>query len=473
MLAQHLAIDPEILGLTSDSRRVKPGDLFAALPGDRQDGRNFIDEALAKGAVAVLAPHGTVLEHRHALLLTDDNPRRRFALMAALFYGRQPHTMVAVTGTNGKTSVVNFARQIWVQLGLRAACLGTLGLVAPDRVEPGRLTTPDPANLHHTLADLDSEGVSHAAIEASSHGLAQHRLDGVALSAAAFTNLTRDHLDYHGDMATYWHAKSRLFTELLPRWGTAVINADTAEAAPLTELCRQRGQQVITYGHQGADLSITKLAPNSQGQSLQLCVMGQPYQLTLPLVGAFQAENALCALGLAIATGADSARATMALAQLEGVPGRLQWVANTRSGAAIYVDYAHTPDALETALAALRPHTSGLLWVVFGCGGDRDPGKRPLMGAIAARAADRVIVTDDNPRGESAAAIRAQILATCGGAVEIGDRRAAIAAALDGARSGDVVVLAGKGHERGQIVGDQVLPFDDAEEARLAAATAP
>jgi UDP-N-acetylmuramoyl-L-alanyl-D-glutamate--2,6-diaminopimelate ligase len=469
MLGHPLAIDPQIEGLTADSRSVKPGDLFAALPGGQQDGRDFIDDALARGAVAVLAPSGTVLEDRQAILVTDDNPRRRFALMAALFYGRQPRYMAAVTGTNGKTSVANFTRQIWENLGLAAASFGTIGLISKQRTEPGSMTTPDPVSLHKLLAELVDEGITHAAFEASSHGLDQYRLDGVALTAAAFTNLTRDHLDYHGTMESYWQAKRRLFTELLPNWGTAVIHADSPQAAELVSLCQARGQRVIRYGRGEAEIRIGEILPVAQGQTVSLTVQGRDYRVDLKLAGDFQAENAACALGLAIATGADAGRAVAALSHLEGVPGRLQWVADNPAGAAIYVDYAHTPDGLDTALRALRPHCAGKLILVFGCGGDRDPGKRPMMGAIAARLADLVFVTDDNPRSEEPAAIRAQILAACPGASEIGDRREAIRAAIAAAGPVDVVMLAGKGHETGQIVGSQVLPFDDAAEARLAA----
>jgi UDP-N-acetylmuramoyl-L-alanyl-D-glutamate--2,6-diaminopimelate ligase len=468
MLGQTLALDPEIAGLTADSRAVKPGDLFAALPGGKADGRGFIADAIARGAVAVLAPAGTVLEDERAVLVTDTNPRRRFALMAAKFYGRQPQTMVAVTGTNGKTSVANFTRQIWSALELPAASFGTIGLVSPRRTESGTLTTPDPVALHRLLADLADEGVTHAAFEASSHGLDQYRLDGVSLSAAAFTNLTRDHLDYHGDMDGYWQAKRRLFAELLPDWGTAVINADTEQADDLKALAQERGQRVISFGTVGEDVRILKAAPAAAGQEISLTVMGRRYDLLLPLAGDFQVFNAACALGLVIATGGDVHLATLALEKLQGVPGRLQLVAQSPKGAAVYVDYAHTPDGLETALRALKPHTKGRLIALFGCGGDRDPGKRPMMGAIAARLSDYAIVTDDNPRTEDAADIRAQVMVGCPNAEEIGDRRAAIRAAIAMADEGDVVVLAGKGHESGQIVGTTVLPFDDAEEARKA-----
>jgi len=467
-LTYALPGDPEIAGLTADSRAVKPGDLFAALPGGKADGASFIRDAIARGAVAVLAPAGTVLDDARTVLVTDDNPRRRFALMAAKFFGRQPQTMVAVTGTNGKTSVANFTRQIWSRLELPAASFGTIGLVSPQRSEAGTLTTPDPVALHRLLAELADEGVTHAAFEASSHGLDQYRLDGVSLSAAAFTNLTRDHLDYHGDMDGYWRAKRRLFAELLPDWGTAVVNADTEQAEDLKNLAQQRGQRVIGFGTVGEDIRILKAAPAAAGQEISLSVMGRRYDLALPLAGDFQVLNAACALGLAIATGADVHLATLALETLEGVPGRLQLVARTATGAAVYVDYAHTPDGLETALRALKPHTKNRLIALFGCGGDRDPGKRPMMGAIAARLSDYAIVTDDNPRTEDAADIRAQVMVGCPNAEEIGDRRSAIRAAIAMAGEGDVVVLAGKGHESGQIVGTEVLPFDDAEEARKA-----
>jgi UDP-N-acetylmuramoyl-L-alanyl-D-glutamate--2,6-diaminopimelate ligase len=473
MLGHSLALDPEIEGLTSDSRMVRPGVLFAALPGSKTDGRAFIADALAKGAVAVLAPSGTILDDSRAILVTDDNPHRRFALMAALFYERQPRVMVAVTGTNGKTSVANFTRQIWTLLGHQAASFGTIGLVSPHRTEKGSLTTPDPVLLHKILAELADDGVTHAAFEASSHGLDQHRLDGVALAAAAFTNLTRDHLDYHGDMETYWQAKLRLFAEVLPTRGTAVVNADAPQAAALIALCKSKTQRAITYGMGTSDIQVVAARPTALGQTLDLRVFGRAYRVQLPLAGLFQAANAACALALAIATGADAAPAVAALERLDGVPGRLQQVAITRAGAPIYVDYAHTPDALATALTALRPHASGRLVVVFGCGGDRDPGKRPQMGAIAARMADTVFVTDDNPRSEAPGAIRAQIMAASPGASEIGDRRAAIRAAVAGLAAGDVLVLAGKGHETGQIVGDQVLHFDDAEEACLAVEVSP
>jgi UDP-N-acetylmuramoyl-L-alanyl-D-glutamate--2,6-diaminopimelate ligase len=465
----------EICGLTADSREVAPGFLFAALPGSHADGRTFIDEAVQKGAVAVLAPRGTRLrDYGHpVVLLEDDNPRRRLALMAARYYDAQPDLVAAVTGTNGKTSVAEFTRQIWQRLGHKAASLGTLGLNPEHGSAPGSLTTPDPIELHHCLAVLAQDGVERLVLEASSHGLDQWRLDGVRITAAAFTNLTRDHLDYHGDMAAYLAAKQRLFTELLESGGTAVLNADDESIGLLEQVAMARGLRVISYGCAGRDLRLWEVEPAPDGMEVTFGLFCQKHRITLPLAGAFQAHNVLAALGLAIGTGADPEAALATLAELRGVPGRLERIGSTPSGGEVYVDYAHTPDALATVLAALRPHTRARLWAVFGCGGDRDRGKRPEMGAIATEAADRAIVTDDNPRSEDPAAIRREILAAAPGAREIGDRGAAIAEAIAGLGSGDVLVIAGKGHEPGQIVGDRVLPFDDREVARQAIATLP
>ncbi len=462
--------DLTVTGLTADSRKAGPGMLFAALPGTKADGRAFIADAVARGVAAVLAPEGTQPAGRGVRMILDANPRRRFALMAAEFHGRQPATMTAVTGTNGKTSTADFTRQIWMALGLRAAAIGTLGVVAPDWPNAGGLTTPDPETLHAALAALAGAGIEHACMEASSHGLSQYRLDGVRLKAAAFTNLTRDHLDYHADMADYARAKLRLFTEVLPETGTAVVNADSDLADRVVAAAVRRGQEVLTFGRMGHALRLLSSSPAPVGQVLRLEILGRPAEIRLPLAGGFQASNALAALGLAVAAGAEPQAALAALERLTGVPGRLQKVAERRSGAAIYVDYAHTPDALETVLRALRPHADGRLAVVFGCGGDRDPGKRPQMGAIAARLADQVFVTDDNPRSEDPVAIRRAILAACPAAVEIGDRGRAIREAIWQMRRGDVLVLAGKGHERGQIVAGTVLPFDDGDEARRAVA---
>jgi UDP-N-acetylmuramoyl-L-alanyl-D-glutamate--2,6-diaminopimelate ligase len=460
--------DPEILGISADSRQVRPGFLFAALPGSKVDGREFIADAAARGAVAVLAPHNTLLPAGLARLplVADDNPRRRLALAAARFHGRQPRTLVAVTGTNGKTSVAEFTRQLWAALGAPAASLGTLGLIAADRRRPGSLTTPDPVALHAALAELAAGGVEHAALEASSHGLDQFRLDGLTLAAAAFTNLSRDHLDYHGTMERYLAAKARLFEALLPPGAAAVLNADAEPFAGLAAACRARGLRVLSYGRAGADLRLEDLAPTAGGQRLAVSLLGERRALDFPVAGAFQAHNLLAALGLVIATGARPADAAGAVGRLSGVPGRIELAARAANGAAIYVDYAHTPDALATVLGALRPHTTGCLSVVFGCGGDRDRGKRPDMGVVAARLADRVIVTDDNPRGEPPATIRAAILAACPGAREIGDRRAAIRAAIAELGPQDLLVIAGKGHESGQTVAGVTHPFDDREVAR-------
>ncbi len=479
MTARATAKDTEITGLTCDSRRVAPGFLFAALPGTMADGRNFIDEAVQRGAAAVLAPPGTRPPgppadalRQPVPMMVDDNPRRLFALLAARFYDRQPATIAAVTGTNGKTSVVSFLRQIWCRLGRRAASLGTLGIDAPHARHPASLTTPDPVDLHASLSDLAAHGVACLALEASSHGLAQHRLDGVRVNAALFTNLSRDHLDYHGTMDAYLAAKLRLFDEIAEPGAVAVLNTDAPYIGAVRAVCRKRRHRVFTYGSQGGDVRLAGLEATAEGQRLALAIGGRSFSATLPVVGAFQAENALGALALALALGEDTDGAIAALEGLEGVPGRVQRVACHANGAPIYVDYAHTADALAHVLAALRPQTRGRLVVVFGCGGDRDPGKRPEMGKTARRLADAVIVTDDNPRGEDAARIRAQILADCPGAQEIGDRAEAIQAAVAGLAPGDLLVVAGKGHEQGQIIGGTVRPFDDAEAVRAAVAEA-
>jgi UDP-N-acetylmuramoyl-L-alanyl-D-glutamate--2,6-diaminopimelate ligase len=456
-------------GLTADSRAVRPGYLFAALPGARADGRGFIADALAAGATAILAPEGTVLPPgATATLVTDANPRRRLALMAAGYYRLQPATIAAVTGTSGKTSTVNFARQLWTLLGHQAASVGTLGVMAPGRERYGSLTTPDPVALHAELADLAASGVTKLAMEASSHGLDQFRLDGVRVTLAAFTNFTQDHLDYHPTMAEYLAAKARLFDQVLQPGGTAVINADIPEAPGLVARARGAGREVLTFGRAGQDFRMDRAEPLPHGIDLEFTAGGRSFRAELPLVGGFQAYNVLCALALVVADGADLATAAGLLAQLKGIPGRVELVASHPNGAPVYVDYSHKPGALETVLTALRAHTPGALVVVFGCGGDRDKGKRPLMGEIAARFADRVIVTDDNPRSEQPAEIRRQVMAGCPGATEIGDRAEAIRAAVEGLSPGDVLVVAGKGHETGQIIGDDVRPFDDAEQARQA-----
>ncbi|MGH6989177.1 MAG: UDP-N-acetylmuramoyl-L-alanyl-D-glutamate--2,6-diaminopimelate ligase [Stellaceae bacterium] len=468
--------DPEITGLTLDSRRVEPGYLFAAVPGSQVDGRRYIDDAVAQGAVAILTDDPQsyeALAHREppVALLGDDNPRRRIARMAARFYRPQPETVVTVTGTNGKTSVTVFVRQLWHGLGIKAASLGTIGIVAPGFTRPGSLTTPDPVTLHSELNALAQGGVDHVVLEASSHGLDQYRLDGLKPKAAAFPNLTRDHLDYHGNMAAYRAAKERLFAEVLPKDGTAVVNLDDPIGADIAAASMARGQRVIGYGRKaGAALRLVATRPTPTGQDVRLDLFGTATRVMLPLLGEFQAMNALAALGLVIATGSAPTRAVASLAKLEGAPGRMELVGRHPSGAAVVVDYAHTPDALDHALRALRVHCRGRLIVVFGCGGDRDPGKRPEMGAIASRLADSVLVTDDNPRGENPAAIRRAILGAAPGAVEIGDRAAAIRHGLDLLRADDTLLIAGKGHETGQIVAGETLPFSDTLAARSALA---
>jgi UDP-N-acetylmuramoyl-L-alanyl-D-glutamate--2,6-diaminopimelate ligase len=461
--------DTEITGITSDSREVKRGYLFVALSGARTDGARFIADAVQAGACALLTADEAAAAASGIPAIVDPSPRRRLAEIAARFYAPQPETLAAVTGTNGKTSVASFTRQIWARHGFRAASLGTIGIVGPDFEQAGNLTTPDPVVLHRELQALKHRGIDHVALEASSHGLDQFRLDGLALKAAAFTNLTRDHLDYHGDMERYFAAKRRLFAELLPPGATAVLNRDTAEGRVLAALSAARGIRVVEYGTAaGADLRLLDALPAGAGLRVRLDAMGERSNFTLPLIGAFQAMNALAAMGLAIATGVPADEALAALRHLEGAPGRMQHVTSRANGAPVIVDYAHTPDALETALKALRPHCRQKLVVVFGCGGDRDPGKRPMMGAIAARLADMTIVTDDNPRSENAGLIRGAILAACPGAREIGDRASAIREGAAMLGPGDLLLIAGKGHERGQIVGPTILPFADADAARAA-----
>lgn len=466
--------DPIIAGLALDSRKVKPGYLFAALAGVRQDGASFVTDAVSRGATAILTAPDVVLPpiDPAIIVLRDANPRRRLALMAAAFAGLQPATIAAVTGTNGKSSTVHFLRQIWAALGLRAASVGTLGILSPGLMRGAGLTTPDPVQLHEDLATLAREGVTHLAIEASSHGLDQHRLDGLRLSAAGFTNLTHEHLDYHASMEDYFAAKARLFDDLLPSGGTAVVNADSDRAGLLAEICRRRGVRCWTYGAKGREIRLLKDDPTSTGQRLAVEVLGHLHAVDLPLVGGFQASNALAALGLAVATGSEPGRVIEALAGLSGAPGRLQLVARHRSGAPVYVDYAHKPEALETVLTTLRPFARGRLVVVFGCGGDRDRGKRPVMGEIATRLADLTLVTDDNPRSEEPIAIRAEIVRGIPAGrrnwIEVLDgRHAAIEQGMAGLRSkDDLLLIAGKGHETGQTIKGVTHPFDDALVAR-------
>jgi len=469
----HQAARLDVSGITADSRKVAPGYLFAALPGSRADGSRFIAEAVARGAIAVLAPTGTIWPPGvpPRPLIEDEEPRRRLAQIASAFAGPQPRTLVAVTGTNGKTSTVTFLQQIWQAGRNRAAAIGTLGVTTGDLSVPGlpsapALTTADPVTLSQTLAALARVGVQHAALEASSHGLDQFRLDGLRLAAGAFTNLTRDHLDYHGTEAAYRAAKLRLFAELLPAGSPAVVASglDPATYAALRQIAEKTRLILHEVGETGALIRLTRVIPRADGQILQFVAEGQTHELLLPLIGRFQVDNALLAAGLAWVLGETDAWAR--LGALTGVRGRMELVAKLPHGATAYVDYAHTPDALRRVLSALRPHTAGRVIIVFGAGGDRDPGKRPLMGAAAASGADLIFVTDDNPRSEDPASIRAAVRAGCPGAVEIADRAAAIAAGLAALQPGDVLVVAGKGHEQGQTIGTTVLPFDDASVIR-------
>jgi UDP-N-acetylmuramoyl-L-alanyl-D-glutamate--2,6-diaminopimelate ligase len=466
------AAEVTVRSVTLDSRRVKAGALFAALPGQKHDGCVFAPAAVSAGAVAILAPVGSKLGDLPAdvAVIEVREPRRALALIAARFFGRQPQTIAAVTGTGGKTSTVAFAKQLWSLEGREAASLGTLGVISTRINDPASLTTPDTIALHELLARLADGGVTHLAMEASSHGLDQHRLDGVAVTAAAFTNLSQDHLDYHQTMDRYFEAKLRLFAELLPAGGTAVINARQKQAERLMDTARRRHHRLISFGGNGADIALLKQRPIPQGQVLDIEIFGVRYVAEFPVAGAFQAENLLAALGLVIGSGSDAGKVVGLIGRLTGVPGRIEHVADTPSGGAVYVDYAHKPGALEAVLATLRPHAAQRLIVVFGCGGDRDRGKRPIMGEIATRMADRVIVTDDNPRSEIPAIIRSEILAKAPGAVEVGDRAEAIRVAMREMQAGDLLVIAGKGHETYQIVGDQTFPFDDAAIARQMAA---
>ncbi|AQR73521.1 UDP-N-acetylmuramoyl-L-alanyl-D-glutamate--2,6-diaminopimelate ligase [Sphingomonas sp. LM7] len=457
-----------ITGFAIDHRKVAPGTVFGAFEGARVNGEDFIPAAVQAGAVAIVARPEAVVEG--ALHIADSNPRECFARLAAKFFAPFPETAIAVTGTNGKTSTVEMTRQLWRMAGHHAASIGTLGVTTSDDTVSTGLTTPDVVTFLANVAGLAREGVTHVAFEASSHGLSQYRTEGLPVRAAAFTNLSRDHLDYHGDMAAYFHAKLRLFADVLDMDGAAVVWADDPHAMRVEELARMRGNKLITVGEHGETLKLTERDPTLLGQGLTIEAGGRTHKVMLPLIGAYQAANALTAAGLVIATGGDVAATIANLARLQPVRGRLERAVITRSGAPVYVDYAHTPDALKAAIAALKPHTSGRLILVFGAGGDRDTGKREPMGQAAAAGADVVIVTDDNPRGEDPAAIRAEVLKGAPEATEIGGRREAIAAAVTMAQAEDIVLIAGKGHEQGQIVGDRVLPFDDVSVARECAA---
>ena len=457
-------LDAPVSGFAIDNRKVAPGTVFGAFQGLRVNGEDFIADAVRAGAVAVVARPEAKVEG--AVHIAHDNPRRLFALLAARYFAPFPEVTVAVTGTNGKTSTVELARQLWRMLGHHSASIGTLGVTTSvDQVSTG-LTTPDIVTFLSNMSGLKREGITHAAFEASSHGLAQYRTEGLPVSVAAFTNLSRDHLDYHGDMDSYFDAKMRLFDEVVALNGTAVIWADDAWSDKVIQRATKRGLRVLSVGVQGQALRLANRTPTQLGQTLDVEVEAKLYKVNLPLIGAYQAANALTAAGLVIAGGEDVAKVLELLGRVQPVRGRLERAVITKAGAPVYVDYAHTPDGLRAAIEALRPHTRGRLITLFGAGGDRDTGKRPQMGKVAAELADHVIVTDDNPRSEDPSAIRAAVMAGAPGAEEIGGRRDAIAAAIAQAGADDIVLLAGKGHEQGQIIGDRVLPFDDVTVAR-------
>ncbi len=454
--------DVQITSITADSRQVAHGALFVAVPGSKADGSTFAGEAVTKGASAVVISASASVDASVPVLKVDE-PRRFLSLAAARFFGSQPAVMTAVTGTAGKTSVASFTRQIWAHAGFAAAMIGTTGVIAPGRADYGTLTTPDPVSLHKLLAELSREGVTHAAMEASSHGLDQHRLDGVKLAAAAFTNLGRDHMDYHPTVEHYLASKMRLFS-LLPKGSPAVIFSDDAYSLHAIEAAGRAGCEVLTVGRKGTFLTLKRVEHFRHKQMAEIHCGSDIYEVDIPLAGDFQVANALVAAGLAMSTGVSPAAVMAALGKLVGASGRLELVGHTVDGALAYVDYAHKPDALENVLTSVRPFTTGRVIVVFGCGGDRDKGKRPLMGEIASRLADVVIVTDDNPRSEVPAVIRSEILAAAPNALEIADRAEAIRTACGMLKSGDTLIVAGKGHEEGQIVGDKVLPFSDQAE---------
>ena len=467
--------NPNITGISVDSRGVKDGFLFAAMPGTKVHGAEFIKYAVRMGAAAVLtdakgaAIAADVMADAGVAVVVTDAPREALARTAALYFGAQPGTIVAVTGTNGKTSVSTFVRQIWIEMGLAAVNLGTTG-VEGAWAAPLAHTTPEPITLHRTLAQAASHGITHAAMEASSHGLDQRRLDGVTLQAAGFTNFTQDHLDYHETFEAYFDAKAGLFARVLPEDGTAVVNIDDPKGVEVAAIAKARGCEVITVGRDGGDLHLTAQRFDATGQDLRFEWAGKTYQKRLNLIGGFQADNVLLAAGLVIACGGDPAEVFDTIPHLKTVRGRMQLAATRDNGAAVFVDYAHTPDAVATALSAMRPHVMGRLIAIVGAGGDRDNTKRPLMGQAATTHADMVIVTDDNPRSEDPACIRAAVLLGAPEATEVGDRAEAILRGVDALGPGDALLIAGKGHETGQIVGDDILPFDDAEQASVAVA---
>jgi UDP-N-acetylmuramoyl-L-alanyl-D-glutamate--2,6-diaminopimelate ligase len=460
--------DSQVTGFAIDHRKVTRGNVFGAFGGAVFNGEDFIPAAVQKGAVAVVARPDAKVEG--AVHLADEQPRRLFARMASRYFGPYPETVVAVTGTNGKTSTVEMTRQIWRMLGHRSASIGTLGVTTSDDQVKTGLTTPDIVTFLSNMAGLKRMGISHVAYEASSHGLDQYRAEGVPLAAAAFTNFSRDHLDYHPSMDAYFEAKMRLFDDVIEPGGTAVVWADDPKSAEVIARARRRGLRLMTVGRNGETIRLVEQSPTPLGQALILEHDGKPHRLALPLIGAYQASNVMTAAALVLATGGEWRDVFSAMARVSPVRGRLERAVISRAGAPVYVDYAHTPDALEAAIMALKPHVEGKLIIVFGAGGDRDQGKRAPMGEVATRLADVAIVTDDNPRSEDPAKIRADILAGAPGAIEVAGRKDAIARALEMAKTGDIVLLAGKGHETGQIIGTRVLPFDDALVARECAA---
>jgi len=462
----HTGLDTDITAISSDSRQVKNGTLFAALPGFTADGRDYIEQAIANGASAILSTPG--LPDMPVPFVAHDNPRLFYSRLASRLYSGQPKTLVAMTGTNGKSSTVEFLRQIWVHAGHQGACFGTLGIQSPTGYQPLTHTTPDAVALHKTLSDLDRDGVTHVGMEASSHGLKQYRLDSVRISAAGFSNLTQDHFDYHPDVGDYFSAKARLFMELTPKDAPVVINVNDIYGQKLAQMCRERGQKVLRVGWSGEDIRIDEVMPKSSSQVLDLVVQGHRRKIILPLAGEFQTLNAVCALGLAMVTGVDTDKALDALTHLKGVAGRMEEAGRTKDGAPIFVDFAHTEDGLDKLLRSVRPHTMGKIIIVFGCGGDRDPDKRPKMGAVAAKLADEIIVTDDNPRTEHPEIIRKAVLKGCPKADEIGDRATAIRDGISRLGSKDCLVIAGKGHEQGQIIGTKTIPFSDVEQVQSA-----
>ncbi|MBL4603588.1 MAG: UDP-N-acetylmuramoyl-L-alanyl-D-glutamate--2,6-diaminopimelate ligase [Emcibacteraceae bacterium] len=463
--------DVEICGITADSRNVKPGFIFVALPGLTFNGADFIEDAIKAGAAAILSIPQAKTDNDEVVWILDEYPGRVFPHIVSRFFSSQPKNIAAVTGTNGKTSVAFFTQQIWKHLGIKAASVGTLGIQSDGYEKYTGLTTPDPVVIHKALSELCDRGVDHVVFEASSHGLDQRRLDGLNISAAAFTNLTHDHLDYHHTEQEYFNAKKRLFSEVLKPSKTAVLNIDSPLVRDVQKICEAKGHKIITVGHEDGDIRLLSQRTSSTGQEITVSYQKEIYDISLPLVGHFQAVNALMAVGLVIGCGGDAHKAFMALSYLRPVRGRMEQAGRHPSGARVYVDYAHTPDALETVLRALKPHVKAKLRVVFGCGGDRDKTKRKMMGEIAGKLADKIYVTDDNPRSEIPQDIRNEILKGCPDAVDAGDRAAAIDLAVSEMGQGDILLVAGKGHEQGQTIGDNIFDFDDVSVVRMAIAS--